>query len=109
MEPRQNISALGSAAPLKLCFLRDYAGRNRSRNCRAPERRFRQAFGLDIIQKYQTDWDRQIKEDPGSGALDFLIQEISDDILREGLNLSHGGHGGHGGWIDPLINRAPFR
>jgi hypothetical protein len=35
-----------------------------------------------IIQKYQTDWDRQIKEDSGSGALDFLIQEISDDIVQ---------------------------
>jgi hypothetical protein len=35
-----------------------------------------------IIQKYQTDWDRQIKEDSESGALDFLIQEISDDIAQ---------------------------
>ena len=33
-----------------------------------------------IIQKYQTDWDRQIEEDSEAGALDFLIREISDDI-----------------------------
>jgi hypothetical protein len=33
-----------------------------------------------VIQKYQTDWDRQIEEDSGSGALDFLIREISDEI-----------------------------
>jgi hypothetical protein len=33
-----------------------------------------------IIQKYQTDWDRQIEEDSGSGVLDFLIREISDEI-----------------------------
>jgi hypothetical protein len=35
-----------------------------------------------IIQKYQTDWDRQIEEDSESGALDFLIREISDDIAQ---------------------------
>src|SRR5262249_19637190 len=23
--------------------------------------------------------------------------------------VSHGGHGDHGGWIDPSINKAPFR
>jgi hypothetical protein len=33
-----------------------------------------------IVQRYQTDWDREIEEDSESGALDFLIQEISDDI-----------------------------
>ena len=36
-----------------------------------------------IIQKYQTDWDRQIEEDSESGALDFLIREISDDVDQE--------------------------
>ena len=35
-----------------------------------------------IIQKYQNDWDRQIEEDSESGALDFLIREISDDIAQ---------------------------
>jgi len=33
-----------------------------------------------IIQKYQTDWDRQIEEDSELGVLDFLIREISDEI-----------------------------
>ena len=35
-----------------------------------------------IIQKYQADWDRQIEEDSESGALDFLIRKISDDIAQ---------------------------
>jgi hypothetical protein len=35
-----------------------------------------------IIQKYQTDWDRQIEEDSESGALDSLIREISNDIAQ---------------------------
>ena len=33
-----------------------------------------------IVQRYQTDWDREIEEDSESGALNFLIREISDDI-----------------------------
>jgi hypothetical protein len=33
-------------------------------------------------QKYQTDWDRQIQENSDSGALGFLIREISDDTAR---------------------------
>ena len=35
-------------------------------------------------QKYQTDWDRQIQEDSDSGALGFLIREISDDDIAQG-------------------------
>ena len=34
------------------------------------------------MEKYQTDWDRQIQEDSEAGALDFLIREISDDIAQ---------------------------
>jgi len=36
-----------------------------------------------IIQMHQTDWDRQIEEDSESGALEFLIREISDDVDQE--------------------------
>ena len=35
-----------------------------------------------IIQKYQTDWDRQIEEDSESGALDSVVREISGDIAH---------------------------
>lgn len=35
-----------------------------------------------IVEQYQTDWDREIEEDSESGALDFLIQEVSDDIAQ---------------------------
>ena len=35
-----------------------------------------------IVQRYQTDWDREIEEDSESGALDFLIREISDEPVN---------------------------
>lgn len=35
-----------------------------------------------ILRKRSEAWDRQIEEDSASGALDALLQEVSDDIAQ---------------------------